>query len=1151
MISFSEDDVREAFDDQTFARGWHYQKTGRVSQLSVSFLSKDECLVEGEVQGSRRSPYQVSVEITNDSHGIVMLGECSCPVELDCKHAAAILLEAIKGNPIKNQPILDGKIVEEQWLKDLSKKNLPSNDHSFSNWLVSLDKSDQNISIHEGLLSKDFTHHLLYVLTLEPKLKLPVVLSLIIAKPLKKGGYGAQKPFSPDLGSHYSALLPSDHEVLHKLEVIDRSQGIVDSSVYKSEYTLLSNEAPNILEEVLKTKRCYWKTEADFFHLTLGEVKKGSLEWSMGDLGEQQLICKVEQEQVTVLPIQPAWYIRPSKGTCGPLETGLDPKLFGSLLFAPPLLPMEVEGACTLIKKRFKTTESFLPMPQMFNTMKSAAVKPRPKLLLLGIEPSYLFFNRDYFDRDNSVAVGRVSFMYNKMEVQMDAPEHLYLLDKDNNLLRNIDRKFSLEKDHLNLLLQKGISFFPKRSEHLLSDQLKPQDFLIGRAGQRKFQEDFLYHTVPELKTLGWTVVVDPSFPVEYLLSIDDWYSEIHETSEYGWFNMEMGFVLGEQKINILPLLVNLIQEKPAEFTEQHLNANAAKNYIFSLPDGQKVQIPSERIKGILATLAELYDEKSLNPKGQLSVSRLRARQLLEIEKAMQVTQMRWLGGEQLQQLNQKLADFKAIKPVKISNQFKGELRDYQKQGINWLGFLREYQLGGILSDDMGLGKTVQTLAHILVEKEQKRLNGPCLVVAPTSLMSNWKNESKQFTPSLKVVILQGQFRKQGFDKIQNSDIVLTTYPLLVRDKEILLKNEYEIIVLDEAQYIKNAKTNAYQVLQQLHAKHRICLTGTPMENHLGELWSLFNFLSPGLLGNSKQFYRIFRVPIEKQGNIIRQQSLNQRIYPYILRRTKDQVLKELPPKTEVVCPIELPDLQRDLYEGIRLSVEKKLKRVINERGLANSQIIILDALLKLRQVCCDPRLLSLEQAQKVKTSAKLDFLIKMLIPLIQAGRKILVFSSFASMLKLIEEELLKQRISYVKLTGSTKDREGPIQQFQAGKAAVFLISLKAGGTGLNLTVADTVIHYDPWWNPAVEAQATDRAHRIGQTKSIFVYKLVTSGTVEEKILSMQQKKKALLDGLFGEGQKGNKMGITQEDLNFLFKPIELTENLEIEAMSA
>ena len=354
------------------------------------------------------------------------------------------------------------------------------------------------------------------------------------------------------------------------------------------------------------------------------------------------------------------------------------------------------------------------------------------------------------------------------------------------------------------------------------------------------------------------------------------------------------------------------------------------------------------------------------------------------------------------------------------------------------------------------------------------------------------------------------------------------------------------MIILDEAQHIKNSQTNSYQILQQLRTKHRICLTGTPMENHLGELWSLFNFLSPGLLGSSKQFYQIFRTPIEKQGNVIRQQSLNQRIYPYMLRRTKDQVVKELPPKTEIICNIELLGPQRDLYESIRLSVEKKLKKAIQDRGIASSQIIILDALLKLRQVCCDPRLLSLEQAKKVKTSEKLNFLMKMLTQLLQEGRKILLFSSFSSMLKLIEEELAKQKISYVVLTGNTRDRETPIQKFQEGKVSVFLISLKAGGTGLNLTAADTVIHYDPWWNPAAEAQATDRAHRIGQTKSIFVYKLVTVGTVEEKILTMQQKKRALLDGLFEESQKATKVGITKEDLSFLFKPIELTSDFDV-----
>jgi len=614
----------------------------------------------------------------------------------------------------------------------------------------------------------------------------------------------------------------------------------------------------------------------------------------------------------------------------------------------------------------------------------------------------------------------------------------------------------------------------------------------------------------------------------------------LKEATEYNWFTMEMGVMVDNQKINILPLIVNLIQKYPLDFTENALKELTDEHIILTLENEQQIRIPTVRIKGILATLTELYDTQSIQ-NGGLSLYRSRISQVTELNRVMEIEKMKWLGGEALIELSKKIANFDGIVPVKLPKTFKGKLRDYQQKGVDWLNFLREYQLGGILADDMGLGKTVQTLAHIMIEKASGRLNKPCLIIAPTSLMGNWQSEAAQFAPSLNVMISQGQSRKNLLTELPSADLILTTYPLIVRDKDILLEHEYYMIILDEAQFIKNANTKAYLILQKFKSKHRLCLTGTPMENHLGELWSLFNFLSPGLLGTSKQFTQLFRTPIEKQGNIERRRSLNQRIKPYMLRRTKSEVVQELPTKTEIIHHIVLEEEQRDLYESIRLAMETKVQKAVEAKGFAQSQIIILDALLKLRQACADPRLLKLEQAKKVKTSAKLSFLMSMLSELVEEGRKILLFSSFTSMLSLIEDELKAQAISYVKLTGSTTDRATPVKSFQAGEASVFLISLKAGGTGLNLTTADTVIHYDPWWNPAAEAQATDRAHRIGQKKPVFVYKLVTTGTVEEKILLMQQNKRALMESLFEESST-TKTRITKEDLNFLFQPIESVE---------
>ena len=353
-----------------------------------------------------------------------------------------------------------------------------------------------------------------------------------------------------------------------------------------------------------------------------------------------------------------------------------------------------------------------------------------------------------------------------------------------------------------------------------------------------------------------------------------------------------------------------------------------------------------------------------------------------------------------------------------------------------------------------------------------------------------------------------------------------------------MLGQDYHLVILDEAQNIKNPKAAVTRSVHRLKARHRLCLTGTPLENHLGELWSLCHFLNPGLLGDSEAFRRVFRTPIEKHDNFDRSRLLARRVQPYLLRRSKAEVEQDLPEKTEIVENIELAGDQRDLYESIRLAMHEKVKREIAAKGAARSHIIILDALLKLRQVCCDPRLLKLEAAQKVEESAKLARLMDMLKAMIEEGRRILLFSQFTSMLSLIEAELKRLKLDYLKLTGRTKDRGALVDAFQNGTAPLFLISLKAGGSGLNLTAADTVIHYDPWWNPAVEDQATDRAHRIGQEKPVFVYKLRTLGTVEEKIQELQARKRRLADGLFDTGGKAI-TSLDAEDIAALFAPID------------
>jgi SNF2 family DNA or RNA helicase len=537
------------------------------------------------------------------------------------------------------------------------------------------------------------------------------------------------------------------------------------------------------------------------------------------------------------------------------------------------------------------------------------------------------------------------------------------------------------------------------------------------------------------------------------------------------------------------------------------------------------LQVPAGRLRAILHHLAALTDPKapSLHP--------LDATALLEDE-ALPIDPPAELKGLRSRLLNKQKKTEEFIPPESLN----AELRDYQKTGTEWMNFLSNHELNGILADDMGLGKTLQTLTHILKLKAEGK-NGPVLVVAPTSVVPNWLAETKKFTPSLRAIILHGPQRKKLFTHIPHADLVLTSFALLQRDVTDLKKHNFQLVVLDEAQHIKNPSAKVSQAACELKSRQRLCLSGTPVENNLGELWSLFRFLMPGFLGPLERFRRNYQNPIEKDNDEERREFLRARLGPLILRRTKDQVATELPPKTILVHPVDLNSAQRDLYETVRATMDKQVREAIAARGLEQSQFAILDALLKLRQICCHPALLKLqtEEAKKAKRSAKLDYLFELLDTLFAEGRRVLLFSQFTSMLELIERELNVRRHSYLKLTGESKDRGNLVERFQNENIPIFLISLKAGGTGLNLTAADTVIHFDPWWNPAAEAQATDRAYRIGQDKPVFVHKLICSGTVEDRIHQLQQKKALLADSLLSGAVKATP---DADSLRELLKPL-------------
>jgi superfamily II DNA or RNA helicase len=653
-----------------------------------------------------------------------------------------------------------------------------------------------------------------------------------------------------------------------------------------------------------------------------------------------------------------------------------------------------------------------------------------------------------------------------------------------------------------------------------------------------------LAHQIPELQRRGWAVEVAQDFPFE-LHHTEGWVLDVAEAHDGNWFDLGLKVSVEGQSVDLVPLLVGLVQSGWLKLDTALRDPDG--EVLVPWPGGEPtapgqaprqrlLRLPVKRVAPLMDWLRSVFEAQG--KPAPLRVSRFDLGAMDELSVGAKVVAPPSFTA--LIEEVRALRTGTGLPAIEPSPHVQATLRHYQRDGLAWMDFLRRAQLGGVLADDMGLGKTLQALTLLQGELDAGRLDRPSLVVVPTSLIGNWAAEARRFTPQLKVVVLHGPQRLQHFSRIRHAHLVLTTYPLAVRDIDTLAIHDWYYLMLDEAQRIKNSRSQAAQSVKVLRTQHRLCLSGTPLENHMGELWSLLDFVCPGLLGSEKTFREHYRNPIEKRQEATLAQHLARRVRPFILRRTKQQVA--LPAKTETHLRVELSGAQADLYETVRATMDGKLRDAIHKQGLARSQIMVLDALLKLRQVCCDPRLLKLGtkapegSPTKAAPSAKMELLLDLLPTLVEDGRRVLLFSQFTEMLALIETEVQRLKIPYLLLTGETQDRSGLVDRFQTGDVPLFLISLKAGGVGLNLTAADTVILYDPWWNPAVEQQAIDRAYRIGQDKPVFVYKLLASGTVEDKMLELQARKAGLADMLLSG--VASDAALNEQDFDELFQPL-------------
>jgi superfamily II DNA or RNA helicase len=1068
------------FDEATFARAREYADQGRVANLEFDGVKT----VTATVNGTADNTYELRLVITRGRENLSLRGTCSCPVRLNCKHVAATILSWIDHN---DQPDTSADAIA-LW-RDALNKQAESDDLSVTDEAVVV-----LYRIRQILLRQDVRFEV----------------AAYSARKLRSGGLGKSSPLALDR-RHFDATDLSSHDA----RICNALIGLKDSP---TGLNLSGEHGYMVFRWMVETGSCYFEA-FDSEPLSFGQNLPVRADWTSRGNGYRQLDVTLvgSDEEFVSLPTEPPWYIQTRTARCGVIETDVPSRFLACVPHLPPIAQADAMRISELMVESMESVD--LPLPADLNIRQISGVEPRGVVVLTA--------------RKDSAGTHR----YAEVLVDYDGarlPHMMAISDQKEFLHRQSDGQFvrviRMADRELSLINQLTSSDLPDWVNRLHVDGSIQLTVNAKTSKDMVLWQDLIDGKLADLRRDGWIIERTPEFEFKIITS-KEWQMNVNHSADNHWFDLDLNFFIDGQPIALIPVLASFLERVGSDLP-RYLNDPESSATVW-LDEDTLIEFPIKHIRPVLEVLVEMHEHED----GKLRFSDLQSTVINDIADgiiSIGEIDLEWEVPAKLAELLDRLKSFKGIESVEVPKSLTADLRDYQREGLSWLQFLREFGFGGILADDMGLGKTVQALATVLAEKESGRSTVPSLVVAPTSLMGNWRREAEKFAPSLKVAVLHGVDRIEYFDKIADYDLLLTTYALLSRDLDVHQNQNYHYLILDEAQAIKNPSTKQAKAVCAVNAEHKLCLTGTPLENHLGEVWSQFRFLMPGFFGDQKHFNKTFRTPIEKNADKLPAVALTKRLKPFVLRRSKDAVASELPSKTEIIQRISLYPEQAVLYEGIRASMESRVRRALAESGLGQSHITVLDALLRMRQTCLDPRLVKMSQAQSVTQSAKLDALMEMLPTFVEEGRKVLLFSQFTEMLSLIEAQIESAGISYTKLTGKTRKRDEAVDTFQAGDADVFLISLKAGGTGLNLTRADTVILYDPWWNPAVENQAIDRAHRIGQDKPVFVYRMITEQTVEEKILDLQRRKKELAD-IVVENREEVVRGLAADDILELF----------------
>ncbi|MBU6408099.1 MAG: DEAD/DEAH box helicase [Alphaproteobacteria bacterium] len=1164
--------IEEIFDPATIKRASVILAEGKIIRWQKKAIGEDRFNLSGKVRGSQAQTYETSVEISGAPNGRLDAAcDCTCPVGYDCKHAAALLALWSRAE--------EGGGRAEQTQPSPSQATLEPVPSALREWLAKLEAKPE-----PPRLTPRQDKHVAYQLTrgYGPGWRLGVG---VLSTP-RTGRWRFSKPQT----NFARAAQAPQYVTAEDIDLVRRYRLMAESDYsFGSGWGVDLAYGPGFeaLRDTVATGRAYLEDETS--PLVWIEAVEGRLAWrriGSARAGEELRLILFDASQpegsapeLLVLPTTPLVCLDPHAHRLGPLKPPLDANI-ALRLFSIPLVPVAcVDLLDDMLPEAIRALLPALPVKRKVIRHQNS---PRPMIRIgvqtMVVQASQLPNHRSRHNYWQSVQteqlVGDVVF---ELAQQRYTPNWRPgwrpgqaggddVLTDDGVFIHRHVRDPKAESARIAQLSALGLHPFHDRpGVQPPSDGGLGIGWAVGLS-QEEAKAKWL-SVLPALSAQGWGIELSP----ESGLAIDrlddgalalEWRPATasgldaakgsgssaiaavgdDEDRRIDWFDTHIGARINGAPVDLAPVIMQWLRTaKPSERQSRLAGLldppSGAGPMLLPMTDGRLVSVNPAALYPVIEALLALFSPREIE-EGSVRVQSARLAEAAEIE-GLREAMGGWASGSRPARLVEAIRSWRERPAPALPDWFAAALRPYQVAGVTWMAMLADAGLGGCLADDMGLGKTVQTLAWLAALKAMDRLSRPALIIAPTSVVPNWAAEAEKYAPGLRVATLTGSDRALRFDAVSEADLVLSSYALLPRDIETLAAQDWSLVALDEAQMIRNPATAVAKAARRLKADQKLALSGTPVENHLGDLWSLMTFLNPGLLGDAKQFASDFRKPIEAGSDPQARTRLARRIGPFLLRRTRGDVVAELPDRTELSHLIALHRPQQDLYEATRATMQRRVQEALDAKGLMQSSIVILDALLKLRQCCCDPRLVpKAPKAAREGGSAKLDRLMEMLLELKAEGRKVLVFSQFVSMLDLIRAQVIEAGLSHEWLTGSSKDRAGPVKRFQNGEADLFLISLKAGGAGLNLTAADTVILFDPWWNPAVEAQAIGRAHRIGQQRPVFVHRLIAQGTIEEKMTALQARKRDIANAIWdgeADGSGGGLAGLDTEDVLALF----------------